>query len=523
MSIVDLSRCGKAIVEPRFLGSLEGYIVVEPVDENSREVVVKVYLKNYGFERKSTVDLVICGEIIERRNIKLKSGDSLEIESSVKIKNECTAKLVVDGVTLDEEVIKLYPLISHTPQIVIVFHHHQPPNYGPDKRYVALWPFVYVWKPILSPYGFGPYHFHAVVLNRYRDLARITYNLSPSLLAQLNDAIENGITTTLNISIDKSLDVISMIKETIDMYKNLANTRTIEVLTSVYAHTIAGYVVDYLKLDKIIAKEIEYGFNITKQFLGRNPKGIWLPEMSFSMKLIHILSSLNLEYTFLDEKCHLNAVQEDIKNPYELYTIQDSLTGESLTIFFRDTELSNDIGFNNNYCSDIHAIKGAYVFASKLIDKAIRNKAKVVTLALDGENWMIGSRNPPATAVFFATLLEALIKAQKLGLIVLKLPEDVIKHTTPVRKLRFIPSTTWLCSYSKWRGEIKEHEIFWREVESRIEKFKNYITRYGYDEKIEKAEWALWHILDSDYWWAEFWNKEIITLWIKEFDKHLKS
>ncbi|MEM4788175.1 MAG: glycoside hydrolase family 57, partial [Ignisphaera sp.] len=113
-------------------------------------------------------------------------------------------------------------------------------------------------------------------------------------------------------------------------------------------------------------------------------------------------------------------------------------------------------------------------------------------------------------------------KLGRINIAKLTTAKEALKSIQPVRKLKYIPSTTWLGSYTKWRGEVLEQEKYWKMVEQIILKFKEYTVKYGFDERAKKAEWALWHILDSDYWWAEFWNEEMILLWIKEFDKYIK-
>lgn len=519
---MSVSRCGRAITEPRFLGSLEGYIVVEPRTEELREVTVRAYARNYGAARRYTIDLEICGDLLERRSVKLETGETAEMEAVAETTKECVARLVVNGQVVDtESVFQLRKYSDETLLISMVFHNHQPPNYGPDGLYIELWPYVYVWGPVLSPYGLGPYHYHAHVLSEPGRSLKVAYNLSPSLIAQWTDIVERGIRTIAGEHVDPSSELAAVVKETLSTYKNLADGAVIEVLTSIYAHTIAGYVVDELGLDDLIRRELEYGISVTKGFTGRDPRGLWLPEMSFSMKLIPLLTSLNLEYTFLDEKYHFRGASGEVGSPYEPYLLRDPATGDGLVVFFRDTELSNDIGFQNNYCSDIHAIKGAYSFALKVLSKALNGEAKVVTLALDGENWMAGSSNPPATAVFFDTLISLLEKLIRLKILEVALPRDLINRVPPKRKLSHVPSTTWLGSYSKWLEETAGQEVFWREVRARVRKFKEYISKHGFDERIKKAEWALWHMLDSDYWWTEFWNQKAISLWIKEFDKYV--
>ena len=517
--------CGKALVEPRFLNSIEGYLIVDPFEDVDRnEVKLQIFIRNYGVDKNTEVELRICDKTITKMNFKLSSGEDVSFEIYVKAKESCEVKLLIDGVLLDKESIGIprVDLLEVPTKIVTVFHHHQPPNYGPDEVYRALWPFNYVWKPILFPYGLGPYHYHAILLNRYsEDIVKLTYNISPSLIKQWFDVIEKGVKVVSGEFIEPTSTLAGLVKETIDIYRKLAKNKVIEVLTSIYAHKIAGYLVDLYNLDDDIKRELEFGLNITRDFLGREPKGVWLPEMSFSMKLIPIIASLGLEYTFLDERYHLRFAEGDVKNHYELYEVQDG-SGNKLVVFFRDTELSDDIAFANNYCSEIHAIKGAYRFVNKMLSKCVDNKAKLLTIALDGENWIALSANPPATAIFLKTLIYLFKKLSKLGIIETVRAEEAVKLLQPTRKLRFIPSTTWLGSYKKWRGEVPEHEVFWNMVEQRISRYREYVSKHGFDDKAEKMEWALWHILDSDYWWAEFWNKEMINIWIAEFDKYLQ-
>lgn len=520
---VDAGRCGNSLVEPRFLDSLEGYLVIDPFEgADVAEIRVLAFIRNYGIDKEVTVELEVCGNTVDRRVVKLPRGGRHGVELYANVKNDCTAKLAVNGNTLDMQKIDMHSVSfpENPTSVLVVFHSHQPPNYRPDRVYKDLWPFTYVWRPLLFPYGLGPYHYHAVLLKETSFDIRLVYNLSPSLIKQWTDLVERGIETVTGEALQPYSELAKVIKETMNTYKELASSGIIEILTSIYAHTIAGYIVDALGLSDVLRRELEYGYSITEEFTGTKPEGVWLPEMSFSMNLIPVLKSQNLEYTFLDEKYHFKGAEGDIRDHYEPYIVQDRL-GNSLTVLFRDTELSNDVAFANNYCSDIHALKGAYTFISKLVKKCTENKARVLTIALDGENWMVFSKNPPATAVFLEVTLSLFKKLRELGLAKLATAREVLRSAPPARKLRYVPPTTWLGSYNKWRGERVEHEVFWRMVEQRITRYKEYVLKHGLNEKARKAEWALWHVLDSDYWWAEFWNKEMITLWINEFDKYI--
>ncbi|MEM0371952.1 MAG: hypothetical protein QXY23_05185, partial [Ignisphaera sp.] len=98
---MDVSICGKALVEPRFYGSVEGYVIVEPFSRDSRETVVKVYIKNYGFGKRYTIDLLVCNDLVERRSAKLEVGEILGFEVDVRARDRCSVKLKVDGYTID--------------------------------------------------------------------------------------------------------------------------------------------------------------------------------------------------------------------------------------------------------------------------------------------------------------------------------------------------------------------------------------------------------------------------------------
>lgn len=72
-------------------------------------------------------------------------------------------------------------------------------------------------------------------------------------------------------------------------------------------------------------------------------------------------------------------------------------------------------------------------------------------------------------------------------------------------------------------GEIHEHEDYWRRVSMVYRKLKAYEeiirTPPGGEEYSRRIRWALWHALDSDYWWAEFWKPNTIRKWLGEADK----
>ncbi len=402
--------------------------------------------------------------------------------------------------------------------IAFTWHHHQAPGYLPSGRYRYTWAFKHVFEDEVSPYGRGVYQYHSSILEKYPDY-KCTYNLSPSLLAQWSQLINEGVVLENDSIIASSSSEAKLVKDTLESYRRSAVRGQVDVLTSIYAHTITGYLVDYLEAMDIVEEEVEYGLEITKSVMGVEPRGVWTPEMAFSMKLVDLYSDLGLEYTVLDEKCHLSKSSGDRATHLEPYVVRGS--SRELVVFFRDTELSNILSFKNNFKSTANAWRSAYEYAYLIVEK-IRHGG-VLTIALDGENWIIFSKNPPITAHYYEKLVEYLIKLQGKNYAKTTTLRGLIEKYNPRRALTHIPTTTWLCGFTKWCGEVDKQAIYWDKARRVYSEIKSYEEKYGKNKYSKRARWALWHALDSDYWWAEFWDPDYIDAWLNEAIKVLEE
>jgi alpha-amylase/alpha-mannosidase (GH57 family) len=425
--------------------------------------------------------------------------------------------LRVEGSVLDRARFRVVDAFnSVTRRLALVWHHHQAPNYLPSGLYHALWAFIHTCSEELAPYSKGPYYHHAVVLEKYREY-RCTYNLSPSLLAQWVELIERGVKHNGGL-LEPSSPCGEIVRKTLQMYRDAAARGQIDVLTSMYAHSIAGYLIEHLGAEDIVKEEVEYGAEITRRVVGVEPRGAWTPEMAFHMKLVDIYSDIGIEYTVLDNKCHLERSVGDRGSHLEPYVVK----GEkgSILVFFRDHEISNALSFKNSFRSEIHAVRSAYEIALKISEKLIAGGTLVV--ALDGENWMIFSQKPPLTAPFYEKLVSLLLACQRLGYLELATLRDLVKRADARRKLTHVPTTSWLCGFAKWHGEVRDHTIYWERAKRLYAAVREYESKHGRDEVSKRARWALWHALDSDYWWAEFWNPRVIDAWLQVVEELLK-
>lgn len=525
------------LIPPRFFDGIEAYIVLgSPIIPGNRDQEASILIINHGHRKNISIKVFLISPNNEKKLVFESTYELLDKEDKVLPDNPI--KLSV-GEEQGEYIVELYvndnkvdkaTFISTDPSMrkpfyfTIVWHHHQAPNYMPNRKIHSPWAYVYVWGGYLAPYGYGPYHYHALLLDRKKEF-RSTYNLSPSLLFQWLIAIEKGIETISGEKYDPDSFEIMKVKETLEKYRDALHRDQIDVLTSIYAHTIAGFLIDILDAGDIIDEELSYGKMITRKAMNNNYEaiGVWTPEMAFSMGLIPIYRANGIHYTILDDKHHFYLAEGDKNCPYEPYMVLNTATGDYITVFFRDHELSNIMSFQNNFPNKYNAWRNAYEYSLIIARKWFNNNVQTLILALDGENWMVFPRNPPYTAVFLDKLSDYLINVSRYGFIRLSHLREIYEEVPARRVLKYIPTNSWLGTFRKWRGEKEDHEKYWIEVAKRYRILRAYERMIGgRDDRSGRARWALWHALDSDYWWAEFWSPKIIMTWLHEFDSAIK-
>jgi len=524
-----------SLVDQRLMKGVEAYVIpLKPAVRTGGRQGVQVVVHNNGSSKSLMIEVLVekpsgSTNTLCSASRSLAEGEVAVFDCPVDAVDEAgvhRVKALIDGAVIDEaEYLVISSDLKKAPYFTIVWHNHQAPNYMPNWKIHSPWAYVYVWGGYLAPYGYGPYHYHAKLLNLKKSF-KSTYNLSPSLLAQWLMAVEKGVEFLNGEQYDPESFNVRMVSETIALYREALERGQIDVLTSVYAHTIAGYLLDWLEASDIVSEELSYGKSVTVKAFGSSyvPLGAWTPEMCFSMGLVPIYASNGIEYTVLDEEYHFKASIGDKGTYMEPYIALNTVTGDHLIVFFRDTELSNMFSFKNDFLTELHAWRNAYQFSYIIARRALNHLAKVLVLALDGENWMVFSKNPPLTAYFLDKLSDYLLTLNSEGALKLSNLKEMFEEVPCRRVLKYIPTNSWLGSSRKWRGEKEGHENYWLRVAKVYRALKVYEEAIGLrSDESSKVRWALWHALDSDYWWAEFWSPLIIDLWLKEAESIVTS
>ncbi len=98
---------------------------------------------------------------------------------------------------------------------------------------------------------------------------------------------------------------VKRVGEALDLFRSQAKRGQVEVLTSLYAHTIAGYLAATHGMVDVIDEEVKAGIDVTKNVIGIDPVGVWTPpEMAWDMSLLGIYTAAGLHYTVLCGRNH---------------------------------------------------------------------------------------------------------------------------------------------------------------------------------------------------------------------------
>lgn len=431
--------------------------------------------------------------------------------SSVKGAVELEAVFEVEGKVVASDRLPFYVYEEGPPlYVAFVWHFHQAPQYRPSGVYKDPWPFIHVYHGNFYSYSEGPYSVH-VQLHRRVPGWRDVDHFSPSLLEQWVRAVSEGYSTEKE-RVPPSDERVQAVARVLGAVKELAGRGAAEVLGSVYAHTVMGFLLDEARrhglerlLRFLLSWELEEGFRIVEEVLGRRPRGAWTPEMYWHMELVGLLARAGVEYTVLCEQ-HFRAASGDKGTIYEPYIVEDD-EGNRVVVFFRDLQLSDWISFNLNFASPEEAERAAWSFAVELAKRRDVAPGGIVVVALDGENFMILPHYRPYAPYFVEKLASLLSNAEVVRLTTLG---EYLERNPPRRVLRYVPKGSWIqLSPSQWVGGVKTET--WSRVFQHLKAVAALLEALGEEQArslLSRRQSPVYEIfkaaaisLDSDFYW----------------------
>jgi alpha-amylase/alpha-mannosidase (GH57 family) len=168
--------------------------------------------------------------------------------------------------------------------------------------------------------------------------------------------------------------------------------------------------------------QLQIGSGIYDQLFGQAPLGLWSPEQAVSPAMVPFVQNAGYTWTSSSEATLAETgiavpgsgavTAQEMEN---LYTPYNATYGSSSTVMvFRDDTLSNDWGFNYgtvaNTSGNLAAV-GDFMSYLKNVYATIprgAHSSTLVTMALDGENWMFMSPFPEDGVPFLQDVYTAL-------------------------------------------------------------------------------------------------------------------
>ncbi len=325
--------------------------------------------------------------------------------------------------------------------------------------------------------------------------------------------------------LDKHAELVAQV---IPVHKQYQDSGQIEVTFTPYAHPILPLLVDSnlaqvaipdIKLPSVrfthgddAIQHLERGMALYEEKFGQPPRGMWPAEGSVAQMMVGMTARAGVEWMVTDEGILANSLGLDFTRLaggvplnatalYRPYTVGKG--SETVTIFFRDTTLSNKVSFDYSQISAEEAVDD-FMTRLRAIRDAVKNEPGgpyVVTVILDGENaweWYEGDG-----------------KAFLNGLYTELSNDPTIKTVTPSEFLALYEQTpqsipdlwagSWdSATFATWIGEDEENRAweYLAETRATLELYLNGAKKGALpNEQVEAAYEAMLAAEGSDWFW----------------------
>ena len=323
------------------------------------------------------------------------------------------------------------------------------------------------------------------------------------------------------------------------MYSELANDGQIELTTTPYYHPIMPLLMqdgwqmeDGIRVNKDswpedVQAQLNNGMELFESELGFRPVGMWPSEEAVSPGMVEPVSSVGIEWMVTDEEILKKSttgqdnVFVDVENASQLATpwIATGSDGGEVAVVFRDRVISDRIAFQYGTMTPEDAVTDfvAYIddVRQQLLDKGEDPSEHLLTVALDGENWMFMSefQHQDNARPF---MMEWYSRLSTHPTIVTTTPSEFLSKNLTLPHLNTIGTGSWIDGTLRtWAGEPEESLAWQRLVEARnsLVEFEEINPSHpGLADAWESlyiaegSDWYWWYGLDQDSGYDENWD-----------------
>jgi len=276
-------------------------------------------------------------------------------------------------------------------------------------------------------------------------------------------------------------------------------------------------------------RQIELGQGLFERLIGRRPTGMWPSEMAVGESVVGLAVRANLQWMISDEEVlarslhtHFSRDGEGrINSPDQLYRPHRvERDGESISMVFRDSQLSNLIGFDYQRMSSIDAARNL-IGRLKRIREQQGDGDYLAVIALDGENaWEFYPRDGHDFLNAVYTELESSPD------LITTTVGDFLKEHPPEQQLHHLHTGSWIgASLDTWIGD-PEHNVAWDLLAETRAWLEDQSRRRPKDSEAAMLGWREILITEGSDWFWWFSRKHdsgMDPIWDNQFRLHLRN
>jgi alpha-amylase/alpha-mannosidase (GH57 family) len=335
------------------------------------------------------------------------------------------------------------------------------------------------------------------------------------------------------------LDVqLAQMANVLPMYSALAQKGQVELTTTPYYHPIMPLLMmdgwtfeDGIRVNKQswpedVQAQLTNGMDLFEDELGFRPTGMWPSEQSVSPAMVQPVVDVGIDWMVTDE---VNLAESTLADGSFIDTsVASNLAipwnvtgadGDKVAVIFRDRVISDRIAFQYGSMTPVAAVSDfiAYIddVRQQLLDEGKDPSEHLLTVALDGENWMFMSefQHHDGARPFMHEWYSRLGSHPS---IVTTTPGEFLEKGLTLPEIKTIGTGSWIDgTLSTWAGEEEETLGWQRLIEARqaLVAFEADNPQHTGLEAAweslyiaEGSDWYWWYGLDQDSGYDELWD-----------------
>ena len=330
---------------------------------------------------------------------------------------------------------------------------------------------------------------------------------------------------------------LDMMAKVIPKYRELADRGQAELTFSPYYHPILPLLthVDSARIAnpqiqlpenhfshrEDAERQIQLGLALFERLLGRRPVGMWPSELAVGESIVGLVAGAGVGWMISDEEVLARSMESRYSRDEHLYTPKRvEREGQNVTMVFRDSQISNAIGFDYQRMSSTDAARNL-VGRLKRIGEQQGDRNLLVVVALDGENaWEFYPRDGHD----FLNALYSELEATK-DVVTTTVSDFIAEHPAD-QPLHHLHTGSWIgASLDTWIGD-PEHNVAWdllAETRAWLEDQSAQRPKESDQAALAWREILITEGSDWFWWFSRKHDSGMDPIWDNQFRLHLRN